>query len=223
MLACHYQIFEKLPTEKHGGAENSRSWLHNEQVQTQTHNWLTSQKTWEVTPHKLCHALNDTIFPGMNISLKNPISEHTAQQWLIKLGWQQIVVQKGVYMDGHECEDVVEYWNKVFLPAIAHFESHMAKHEGPELKQIMPELQEGEQRIIIQYHAKSCFHANDEARKLWLREGEQPLRKKSRGQLIHVSDFINKEDGRLVLLDKNGQIIHNAQKFIYPGSNGNPW
>ena len=78
VLARHYQIFEKLPTEKHGGAENSRSWLHNEQVQTQTHNWLTSQKTGEVTLHKLCCALNDTIFPGMNISLKNPISERTA-------------------------------------------------------------------------------------------------------------------------------------------------
>ena len=69
-------------------------------------------------------------------------------------------------MDGHEHEDVVECWNKVFLPAIARFESCMAKHEGPELKQIMPELQEGERRIIIQYHDESCFHANNEAQNL---------------------------------------------------------
>ena len=26
-----------------------------------------------------------------------------------------------------------------------------------------------------------------------------------------------------MLLDKNGQIIHDAQKIIYPGSNGDPW
>lgn len=89
------------------------------------------------------------------------------------------MVWKWVYMDGHEHEDVVEYWNKVFLPAIARFESRVAKHEGPELKRIMLELQEGERRIIIQYHDESCFHANDEARNLWLQEGEQPLRKKS--------------------------------------------
>ena len=209
--------------EKRGGAENSRSWLHNEQVQTRTRNWLTLQKTGDVTPRKLCHALNDTIFPEMNIALKNLISERTARRWLIKLGWRRTVVRKGVYMDGHEREDVVEYQNKVFLPAIAQFESRMAKHEGLELKKIMPELQEGERRIIIQYHDESCFHANDEARNLWLREGEQPLRKKSRGRLIHVSDFINEEDGRLVLLDENGQIIRDARKIIYPGSNGDPW
>ena len=30
-------------------------------------------------------------------------------------------------MDGHEHDDVVDYQNKVFLPAITQFESHMAK------------------------------------------------------------------------------------------------
>jgi hypothetical protein len=81
-------------------------------------------------------------------------------------------------MDGHERDNVVEYRNKVFLPAIARFEASMAKHEGPELKKIMPEIQEGQRRIIIQYHDECCFHANDEARSLWLREHEQPLCKK---------------------------------------------
>ena len=66
-------------------------------------------------------------------------------------------------MDGHECADVVEYQNKVFLPAIARFEACMAKHEGPELKKNMPEIQEGQHCIIIQYHDECCFHANDEA------------------------------------------------------------
>ena len=47
-------------------------------------------------------------------------------------------------MDGHECEDVVKYWNKVFLPVIAQYVSCMVKHGGPELKKIILELQEGE-------------------------------------------------------------------------------
>jgi hypothetical protein len=50
-----------------------------------------------------------------------------------------------------------------------------------------------------------------------------PFGKKGRGRLIHVSDFINEEDGRLVLLDKDGQIIRDARKIIYPGANGDPW
>ena len=57
-------------------------------------------------------------------------------------------------MDGHERADVVEYRNKVFLPAIAKFERRMAQHAGPELKKIMPEPIEGQHRIIIQYHDK---------------------------------------------------------------------
>ena len=56
-----------------------------------------------------------------------------------------------------------------------------------------------------------------------LRDGEQPLQKKGRGQLIHVSDFICSQTGRLVLLDKDGEIVQDARKIIFPGSNGDPW
>ena len=59
--------------------------------------------------------------------------------------------------------------------------------------------------------------------KFRLREGEQPLHKKSQGRLIHVSDFINEEDGQLVLLDENGKIVCDARKIIYLGSQGDPW
>jgi len=101
-LACHYQIFEKLPVEKRGGSGKHCSWLHDESVKKLTLNWLTSQKTGNVTPRKLQHALNDRLFTELNITPKSPISEHTARWWLIKLGWRQTVVQKGIYMDGHE-------------------------------------------------------------------------------------------------------------------------
>ncbi|KAF8223820.1 hypothetical protein L208DRAFT_1411337, partial [Tricholoma matsutake] len=131
-LARHYQIFEALLIKKRGGSINSRLWLYDE------------QKTGDVTPHRLRYALNGTIFPELNINLAKGISERTAHQWLIKLGWHRTVVQKGVYMDGHECDDIMEYQNKVFLPTI--------------------------HQVIIQYHDKCCFHTNDEARSLWLRE-----------------------------------------------------
>lgn len=222
-LARHYQIFEKLPIEKRGGARKSRSWLYDEQVRTRTRDWLTSQKTGEVTPCRLRHAVNEIILPELNINLSKGISERTARRWLIKLGWRRTVVRKGVYMDGHERADVVEYRNNIFLPAIAQFEKLMAKYEGPELKKIMPDIKEGQKQIIVQYHDECCFHVNDEARNLWLRDGEQPLRKKGRGRLIHVSDFINEENGRLILLDENGRIIQDARKIIHPGANGDPW
>ncbi|KAM6493443.1 hypothetical protein JOM56_011577 [Amanita muscaria] len=91
-LAWHYQEFEELPVERRGGENNARSWLHDEAVQSRTRDWLTSQKTGKVTPRCLQHALNEVIFPDLNIILKSPLCERTARRWLIKLGWRQTVV-----------------------------------------------------------------------------------------------------------------------------------
>ena len=52
--------------------------------------------------------------------------------------------------------------------------------ETSELIKIMPKVVDDQPQIIIQYQDESCFHANDEARVLWLWEGEQPLWKKVR-------------------------------------------
>jgi hypothetical protein len=56
-----------------------------------------------------------------------------------------------------------------------------------------------------------------------LREGEQVLRKKGRGRLIHVSDFLEEVNGRLVSLTPDGKVLRDARKVIYPGSNGDPY
>jgi len=108
-LAQHYQTFEELPVEKWGGDRTAQSWLYDESVEKQTRDWLALQPTGKVTPQCLQEALNASILPGLGIILKNPLSERTAQRWLIKLGWHWTVVQKGVYIDGHEREDVVKY------------------------------------------------------------------------------------------------------------------
>ncbi|KAL4255827.1 hypothetical protein AB1N83_013423 [Pleurotus pulmonarius] len=70
---------------------------------------------------------------------------------------------------------------------------------------------------------ESTFHANEYAPSLWLREGENVLRKKGRGQLIHVSDFVTEASGRLVLFNANGEIVEDARQIIYPGTNGDAW
>ena len=41
--------------------------------------------------------------------LKSNISLRTAQQWLKKLGWRYGRKRNGMYLDGHEWEDVVNY------------------------------------------------------------------------------------------------------------------
>ena len=92
--ARHYQVFEQLPHEKRGGGQNARSFLHDESVQNHCCAWLSSLTAGKVTPHALQCTLNTTIFPQLGITPKRPISERTARQWLIKLGWRRTVVRK---------------------------------------------------------------------------------------------------------------------------------
>jgi len=166
-LARHYQIFEQLPQEKHGGAQSSRSFLHDESVQTRCRTWLSNIPTGQVTPHALQNALHSTIFPELGIIPKQPISERTARRWLIKLGWRHTIIRKGVYMDGHEREDVVKYRNEVFLPEMLKYERRMVQFEGPELTRVEPTLQPGEKKIKPYFHDECCFHANDDAKDAW--------------------------------------------------------
>lgn len=57
-----------------------------------------------------------------------------------------------------------------------------------------------------------------------LRAGEQKLMKKGHGRIIHVSDFIEEENGRLLIKDQDGTtIIKDARCITYPGANGDSW
>ena len=133
-LAHHYQVFEQLPHEQQGGYRNQWSWLHDETVKKHIQAYLTNLPTGKVTPKRLQIAVNSTIFAKLGLKPAKPISIRTVCRWLLKLGWRHTTVKKGVYMDGHERADVVEYRNNVFLPAMAKFEAHMAQYEGPDLK-----------------------------------------------------------------------------------------
>lgn len=166
-LARHYQLFEQLPDEGRGGSKNGRSLLDDPLLVTALRNWLTSQPVGSVTPRNFQHAVNTALLPSLGISLKSPICYRTAQRWLVKVGWRLTVLRKGVYMDGHERPDVVEYRNNVFLPKMAEYERRMVHFEGPDLTRVEPVLKEGETEIVVYFQDESCFHANEYKSRAW--------------------------------------------------------
>jgi len=87
----------------------------------------------QTTPQVLANHINQVIFPAAGVQTTDQISLRTACHWLIKLGWTYTKVKKGVYVDGHEREDVKEYRNKEFLPAMAEFKKLMVQYNGPDL------------------------------------------------------------------------------------------
>src|SRR5882724_9441824 len=97
-----------------------------------------------------------------------------------------------------------------------------------------PELQLDERVHIVINHDEMSIATNEQRRRLWLAEGQQPLRKKGNGRSVHVSDFILETMGRLCLtqtqLGAQAQLpIGNrlqkmdARTIIYPGKNADAW
>jgi hypothetical protein len=123
-IAQHYQLFEELPAERRGAA-GGQSLLKDERVQAAARTHLSSVPTGKVTPKQFHQALNKRILPSLGFNLTDGLSECTAQRWLLLLGWRHTRVKKGVYMDGHERPDVIEYRNNVFLPLMASYETRM--------------------------------------------------------------------------------------------------
>ena len=147
----------------------NRSLLSDEQVQAAARTYLTSLPTGEVTLERFCHMLNERIPPSLGYTLTNGLSKHTGQQWLVKLGWRSKVLRKGVYIDGHERPDVVEYHKKDFLPLMAEYWARMVKWEEKETRLMRSELElrSGEKQIIAVFQDESCFHTNEYRSTIW--------------------------------------------------------
>ncbi|KAJ7594803.1 hypothetical protein C8J56DRAFT_885293 [Mycena floridula] len=170
-LARHYQLYEQLPIERRGGEgyRKTQSLLLDETVKTAAHSWLMSQKVGAVTPQKFRCALNEDILPSLNITLAKDLCERTARRWLVKLGFHRTVLQKGIYKDGHDRDDVKKYRDKEFLPKMEKLEARMTQYQlvNGVLEGTKPTLGPGEREVIAMFQDECCFHANDYKTSAW--------------------------------------------------------
>jgi len=72
---------------------------------------------------------------------------------------------RGVYYDGHEREDILQY-RKEFLEKIFEHEKYMSKYESESMDRIRPDLPEGEKEKVLVVHDKCIFYSNDRKREL---------------------------------------------------------
>ncbi|RIA82539.1 hypothetical protein C1645_835213 [Glomus cerebriforme] len=208
---------ESIPFSKREKHCKVKSLLDDEDVQMQITSYLREKK-FEFYVADFVDYVTNTIFPSLGIETKTTISETTARNWLKKMGYHYKKYQKGVYVDGHEREDVVDY------------QKLMPIFEGDEMEiQINPDLQPGEQIHILVTHYETTFHSNDGRNAGWAPDHEQPLRKKGQGRAIHISDFICETIGRLQLNEEQrlseigDRIPHEARVIMNPGKNHDGW
>ena len=124
------------------------------------------------------------------LSKSNRIRVRTARRWLKKMGFFYKGVKKGVYIDGHEREDVKKYRDEVFIPAWKKASCRFLLFKEDGSWEVPPNLPPHEKPLVLVTHDEARFNANDGKRRMWMKENEQPLRPKGKGKGIMVSGFL---------------------------------
>lgn len=123
------------------------------------------------------------------------IRARTARRWLRRLGYRWQDVKKGVFIDGHERPDVVEY-RKWFLDEMERLSPYFVEFtpSGDMKEKTYPSDSEvggpNKRPIIVITHDESVFSANDGKHQAWVYEDSTILRPKGRGKGIMASDFL---------------------------------
>ena len=63
------------------------------------------------------------LFPHIHLKVGKGISLATAQRWLHREGFRYTSYKKGLYFDGHDRPDVVQYCQDIFLPRMKEYEA----------------------------------------------------------------------------------------------------
>ena len=130
------------------------------------------------------------------------ISERTARRWLHRLSWQYRRKPNGMYIDGHERKDVVEYRNK-FVERWKEYERRFIiyDNDGNVLSKPsgFPVPQIGRFRLVLVTHDESTFYENDRRKTKWVHDKDKATtERKGEGPSVMVSDFLTVDWGRLV-------------------------
>jgi hypothetical protein len=109
--------------------------------------------------------------------------------------------KKGLYFDGHDRPDVVEYRQNVFLPAMKEYEPRLVRYVIGDVEKelFVPPYNYVECRLVLTPHDEMTAQSNDMNDKEWVFDNEFKLWKKGVGRGIHWSDVICSTCGHLTV------------------------
>ena len=92
-------------------------------------------------PQGLKKYMDLELFPRIHLKVGCGISLATARRWLHADGFKYTTHKKGLYFDGHDRPDVVDYRQNVFLPAMKAYEPRLVRYEvgNVEKEMIIPQ------------------------------------------------------------------------------------
>ncbi|KAF8059298.1 hypothetical protein FPV67DRAFT_1400947, partial [Lyophyllum atratum] len=144
------------------------------------------------------------------------ISLRTAQRWLHTMEWRYGRRKNGMYIDGHEREDIVRY-RAEFIERWNQYQKRMVTYDNDGKVDNNLEgfpVPPGQLfRLILVTHDESTFYENDRRKTLWSHTTSKPTpMRKGEGTSIMVSDFLTLDWGRLKHGTEEARIIFKAGK-----------
>ncbi|KAJ7116133.1 hypothetical protein C8R43DRAFT_1137998 [Mycena crocata] len=151
---------------------------------------------------------------------KRSISVWTARRWLKKLDWRYGRRRNGMYIDGHEREDVVEYraafvkrWMEQYEPRMVTYDNDGNPIKYPDHYALEGKYKDQHFRLILVTHDESTFYANDRREVGWLHKSDKGKpQPKGEGQSIMISDFLTLDWGRLKDEEDEARLLFRAGK-----------
>ena len=183
-----------------------------------------------IAAHRFYHGAVFSEIACENLSLASrlllPVSilERTATRWLDRLNYSFGEYRKGLYSDGHERTDVVAY-REYFFKRIEDRLPFIDTFEGDDMStMVMPDIADDQKHIVVVTHDESCFDSHDGKKMVWMDQDNMPLRPKSDGRSIMVSEFICECHGPMKLSEaqriKYPEQPSETVQLIKPGKNG---
>jgi hypothetical protein len=162
--ASYWLSKKSIPVSEQGKHKKIIRLIDDEDIADMCRVWLHEQN-YNATPSKFKNFIQEELLPKIGVARRKNISLMTATRWLNVLGYSFQQHHKGIYYDGHEREDVVQY-RKEFLEKMFEYEKYMSKFDGEFMDQICPYLLEGEKEVILVVHDECIFYSNDGKRAL---------------------------------------------------------
>ena len=169
-----------------------------------------------LTSTSFCQCVNNDLLPNSVLEPGYPhrVSVETARKWLHDLGFEILLLSKGVFIDEHERSDIVESRVECLKTMSACgflCPDNAPTEEGARaLPQDIPHMskEDGEKQIVW-FHDESAYNTTEDTPTLWGGKGKLPIKPKGRGSSIMVSEFIEKWGGYLALSDQQYELDQN--------------
>jgi hypothetical protein len=186
---------KNLPTAKYG--KSNACMLEDEDLAQELHLHLQSIGKYVAARHVVQFVNSSEV--RTRLRLKKSITERTARRWMNRMRFRWRKDSKGMYFDGHERDDVVDYRQNVFLPRwekLAHHTRHY-DIEGKEDTRVFIVGPDGRATVIWR-HDESTFYANDRRNLRWVHDDEAAaIKPKGEGISAMYAQFVSPDYGWL--------------------------